>query len=327
MSKRRESRSAGTPRGKGGVIPAGKWIKGVGPEMTTGAVAIECLLSRFETVLYWLPLAAAHPEEDIEYVHQLRVSLRRLITNLRAFRALLRRKPCDRLRDALRVLLKGAGAARDADVLLERFRAGDAVKSPGIQAVVARLELERVSAQEMILAAYHEYPPGWLRERFDETVLPLLKKKPKKSRKAKAAFGAFARELLVPFAERFDGAYRGIGNDLADLHAFRVAGKKLRYSLEIAAGAFEKPRRREVYARLVSLQEILGTLNDHYQMALRFEQWPGGEGVVEGMIASERMIVADLRGLFAQWWPKWKHDRFVWSLRALMKSTDEQGKP
>lgn len=322
MPKRRATRTMTKLRC--GAVPAGKWVKGVGPEMATTEVAFQCLGLRFETVLYWLPLAAAHPEEDIERVHQLRVSLRRALTNLRAFRALLRRRPYDRLRSALRAILKGAGAARDADVLLQRFHSCQTSPSPEIVAVVKRLEEERRAAQEMILSAYRDYPPGWLRERFEETLGPLRESRPKRGEKVEAVFGEFARRLLAPFAERFDAAYCGIEGDLADLHAFRVAGKKLRYSLEIVAGAFEKSRRREVYERLVSLQDYLGTLNDHYQMTLRFERWPEKDGLVEGILASERMIVADLQGLFAQWWPDWKHERFMESLKTLI--TPSNGK-
>ena len=135
-------------------IPAGKWIKHVKPETPTPKAVCDCLRLRFETVLYWLPRAAEHPEEDIENVHQLRVSLRRVTTNLRAFRKLLKQEAYRELRESFRTIIKGAGAARDADVLLARFRTAEPDPKSGVgRSRGASLE-ERKAAQETILEAY-----------------------------------------------------------------------------------------------------------------------------------------------------------------------------
>ena len=62
----------------------GKWINGLTPDMPVADAARVVLAARFEVVRQYLPLAAAKPYEDVEYVHQLRVGTRRAGAALRA---------------------------------------------------------------------------------------------------------------------------------------------------------------------------------------------------------------------------------------------------
>src|SRR5258708_27415758 len=58
--------------------PPGRWIVGLSPEMPL-LDALELIFQqRFQAVLHFLPLAADRSEENIEFVHKLRVSCRRL---------------------------------------------------------------------------------------------------------------------------------------------------------------------------------------------------------------------------------------------------------
>jgi len=52
------------------------------------------------------------------------------------------------------------------------------------------------------------------------------------------------------------------GEDAAQLHALRIACKKLRYSTEMFGSLFSEPKTKEYVAVLAQLQDILGTLND-----------------------------------------------------------------
>ena len=54
-----------------------KWIEGVKPEQLLTEVARQALRQRLRTVWDYAPMAAKKFEEDIEYVHQLRVATRR----------------------------------------------------------------------------------------------------------------------------------------------------------------------------------------------------------------------------------------------------------
>ena len=62
-----------------------KWIEGVSPGDRTSDVAMRTLQSRLGAVLRSLPLAAEKAEEDLEYVHELRVGMRRATAALRLY--------------------------------------------------------------------------------------------------------------------------------------------------------------------------------------------------------------------------------------------------
>jgi len=53
-----------------------------------------------------------------------------------------------------------------------------------------------------------------------------------------------------------------VGENAAQLHALRIACKKLRYSIEMFASLFNDARTKTYVAVLAELQDILGALND-----------------------------------------------------------------
>ena len=71
--KQRRKRS----RLRGAVTCEGKWIDVDPPDLPVGEVARRILSRRLQAVAHWLPLAAHRYLEDVEHVHQLRVSCRR----------------------------------------------------------------------------------------------------------------------------------------------------------------------------------------------------------------------------------------------------------
>ena len=100
----------------------GKWIEGLTPDMSVSDAATAVLAARFDVVRHFLPLSAEKPDEDPEYVHQLRVGTRRAGAALRVFADCLPRKHRRTMRLLLRTLRRGAGAARDWDVFLLEVR-------------------------------------------------------------------------------------------------------------------------------------------------------------------------------------------------------------
>jgi CHAD domain-containing protein len=61
------------------VMSQPKWIKGISRGQPLHKAAHRILESRLSAVSHWLPLAAEKSDEDVEYVHQLRVSSRRAV--------------------------------------------------------------------------------------------------------------------------------------------------------------------------------------------------------------------------------------------------------
>ncbi|MEK8107646.1 CHAD domain-containing protein [Micromonospora sp. M12] len=91
-------------------------------------------------------------------VHQMRVACRRLRSDLRTFKPLVRRQWSRPLRDELRWLAGVLGAARDAEVLRARLRrtAGADPLSPLDQGAVDRLDEVLAQRQRQALAAIDE---------------------------------------------------------------------------------------------------------------------------------------------------------------------------
>ncbi|MGQ0545770.1 MAG: CHAD domain-containing protein [Betaproteobacteria bacterium] len=170
--------------------------------------------------------------EDPEYLHQLRVGMRRLRSALRAFRDVAPRQKARRLACRTKGAMRGLGTARDWDVfmawlererpprrLLDKARAARDGARASMQAAVARMKLAPVPAKRS------GEPVG----EFAASSLARLERKVQKQ------------------ARRMDW------DDAADRHTLRVRVKRLRYASEFFGR--ERPG-------LKRLQEVLGELND-----------------------------------------------------------------
>jgi CHAD domain-containing protein len=92
------------------------------------------------------------------------------------------------------------------------------------------------------------------------------------------------------------------------LHALRIAGKRLRYGMELYAGAFDQPFRTEVYPVFKDVQDRLGEINDHATAARLFGAWLKAVcdtalvTELDGLIERESTQVQDKKAQFCQWW-------------------------
>src|SRR3954451_20772642 len=96
----------------------GKWIDGLHADTPLPDAARRVLAVRLEVVRDKLPLAIHKSEEDIEYVHHLRVGTRRAGAALEIFGPCRPDKVYKAARKQLRRMRRAAGAARDWDVFL-----------------------------------------------------------------------------------------------------------------------------------------------------------------------------------------------------------------
>jgi CHAD domain-containing protein len=198
---------------------------------------------------------------DVEDVHQMRVSVRRMRAALKAAGPLLDADWADGLRAELGWLGRSLGPVRDLDVLQPRLR-GLAADLPPEERAAAEGLLEALSAEyavardEMLVALSAPRYTALLERLADSVRLPL----PTPTATAR-------RPELV---ELVRGEYRSLrksvqkaGQNPPDevLHALRIKGKRLRYTGELAEPALGKPVRRVLEATAV-LQEILGDHQD-----------------------------------------------------------------
>lgn len=268
-----------------------KWIAGAFAEAPVTAVARRALQLRLAAVVETLPPAVKHADEDIEHVHQLRVATRRAAAALETFGDLLPKRRAKWIAKRLRHIRRAAGAARDLDVFAVRL-AGLLAQNeePRGRRLLKRLRRERSKAQIPICEVYHELR----RDKFERRCQRLIRR----VRRRDAASGlALAAETTSngdhtgtapapsqTFAEAARVRLRPIVEGLFELtdvehqpieawHRLRIEAKRLRYAMELFAGAFEPSFRQDAYPLVEQLQEHLGRINDHAGAAARLSAW------------------------------------------------------
>lgn len=184
---------------------------------------------------------------DPEYLHQMRVGVRRMRSALRAFQPVTRSaKP---LKQRLRRLMKALGPARDWTVLVERLT--------GLQAdrrVIARARRRRdaETRKARAVAASEEFQILVLR------ALRWIHSEPWRSGgESLERFGVGSLERLRRKLRR-PADWRSA----KQRHRLRIRVKRLRYACEFFAPCFPARAVERYLKRLRALQEILGELND-----------------------------------------------------------------
>ena len=177
-------------------------------------------------------LAGAAKGRDAEYLHQLRVAIRRLRALLRIFRKTSGAKRLDR---QLRRLATPLGEARDWDVFAESFGRG------GRERQAAHARCGEVFPG---LDAYVREARQWASVGAD-----------------RAPLGDFAAKALDRLHRKALKRARGIDwRDAGRRHALRVSVRRLRYGVDFFAACFAA--HRKPLRELERLQDLLGDLND-----------------------------------------------------------------
>jgi CHAD domain-containing protein len=215
--------------------------------------------TRLRALLHHDP--GARTGADIEDVHQMRVSVRRMRAALAAARPLLDRAWADELRAELGWLGRALGPVRDLDVLLPRLRALaedlPVTERAAAERMLATLDIEYAQARRDMLVALGSPRYTALLERLADSVrLPL----PTPSATQPQP------ELVELVRKEYRALRKGVrkaGDNPPDavLHELRIRGKRLRYVGELVEPALGKPVRR-VLAATAGLQEVLGDHQD-----------------------------------------------------------------
>jgi inorganic triphosphatase YgiF len=207
--------------------------------------------------------------DEVEYVHQARVALRRLRSAFSLFRPVLPRQTVAPILDALRSLGTALGAARDWDVFVTETLpplAADLGQAPGLPALLAQARSLRAAARAAARQAVAAPAYTSLLLDLGEALVARPWRAALDERAAALAalpLQDFAARLLSRQARRVRRAGRGLdGLDAEALHALRIEVKKLRYATEFLQRLYTRKAVREYLACTAELQEILGGLND-----------------------------------------------------------------
>jgi CHAD domain-containing protein len=285
-----------------------KWIEVESPDVPATDVARRALEARQNTVWEWLPLAADSPAGEIENVHQLRVSTRRATAALHQFESWLPKKRARWFRKQLKKIRKTAGEARDLDVLARRLAEHcQSEQAAGCPGLMARATEARAAAQPAIHQLHEK-----LGERFGKRLKKLLAKTDWRSDSPCPTYLDVARTGLAPLAATFFTAAEGDFENILALHEFRIAGKQLRYAMEVFAAAFGPGFRKELYPIVEELQEKLGAVNDHANFRDRYLAWSDDTEDQDQRLVLGKLIAletAELQRCTREFRGWWTHDR------------------
>ena len=194
---------------------------------------------------------------DEEAVHDLRVVIRRLRSLLRPARVVYGKFHTDAVRDALKGVADATGDLRDEEVLDETV--ADLALPPAVKDEVtgwlARRQRKEHAHRRALLRLVEQGAVERALEMLD--ALLALPVNPKKDRPAEA----FAREVVAKAEKGVRHGPEVPLDDVAGLHALRIAYKRLRYAVEGLEGVLPKDvvALAPVAARF---QKRLGELHD-----------------------------------------------------------------
>jgi CHAD domain-containing protein len=305
----------------------GKWIEDLRPDMPLHVAARKVLKVRLEVVRDAVGPAVHEADRDAEHVHRLRVATRRADAALKIFRSNLPEKVFKTARKRLRKLRRAAGEARDWDVflfdLIARQAGRPAAEKPGLDFLAGLACGQRAAAQPLLSEAALEDGEPESNGSPDTTADAAT------ASANEPTLVQLARPLLANLLHRLEEAASGDLSDYAHLHQVRIAGKRLRYAMEVFAGCFAADFRVAVYPQVEEMQEILGRANDSHVAVGRLvgvrerlqkatpDEWKRVKAGVEAVLRFHRLRLPTERRRFVAWWKRWGNSSGVEFSRLL----------
>ena len=205
--------------------------------------------------------------EDVEYLHQMRVAIRRLRTAMRLFSDFFDAEKMASIVQELRWLDGELGATRDFDVFLEETLPPVMAAWPnnaGLAQIRERISQRRNAANAASRAAVQSVRYQRLQLEIGAFLVAL-------SRQQSAALDGtdtinlidFAREALKRHRKQLiRRAEHLLELSAEERHRVRISGKRLRYAAEFFSPLFPAKRSKPYIQALANIQAILGALND-----------------------------------------------------------------
>jgi CHAD domain-containing protein len=232
--------------------------------------------------------AALRLAADETVVHDARVCVRRLRSDLRTFSALLDASWAAELRERLRWPQDVLSAARDADVVIENVRRASAALAESdrriVEDVLAPLRAARERAYDVVRAMLRD-------PRYEPLLCAMIdaaRHPPLNARADEPAAGAIA-EILGGGWKTLRRRVRERSRPPSDreLHGIRIAAKRVRYAAEAIAPV--AGRRAERFGRDAErLQTVLGDQHDAVLAGERLRSLgaDGAQAFVAGELAA-----------------------------------------
>ncbi|MCK9506364.1 MAG: CHAD domain-containing protein [Porticoccaceae bacterium] len=222
--------------------------------------------------------------DDIEHVHRMRVGSRRLRNGLNLFSDCLPKNKAKAWRKSIRVITQSLGHARDLDIQIELINcccAGilDERLQPGYNRLLLRLKQQRNLAQESVHQTLDHLQKVGALDAIGAKLTNLT---------------AYSENVHLVTPSLYQRAFEAIStnldeflsyeNDIHDpeniteLHAMRIAGKHLRYTLEVFALLYGQAL-NPLIRTMKDIQDLLGEIHDNDVWILWLPEFIQQEGV------------------------------------------------
>ncbi len=214
---------------------------------------------------------------DPEFVHDMRVAIRRLRTAIEVLADAYAPEPAASFANDLRWVARALGRVRDLDVALERVAAlsaeAPAIERPALMIFAQSLALDRARARLRLIERLDS-------ERFASFVAaarawvaagpPAASSAPSGGAPAYTAGPRIVARWARAMEEAYEVAERTA--DAKDLHALRIAAKKARYAIEYF-GDLEGTESLRRARRIAGLQDYLGSHQDSVTLLSRMRKY------------------------------------------------------
>jgi CHAD domain-containing protein len=249
---------------------------------TAASFASRSIARLLERLAYQVSVTAHSP--GAENIHDLRVAVRRFEQALVTFREALPSRDVKRIRRKLKNLMGHAGDVRDCDVAHKILAK---CQEPGASALKGRLADERKAKLPGLTAALRRWGARRTSSKWRAALLPVA---------ADGTFHHHLSKLARKFLAHGEAAAKSKTSSEA-LHAFRIEGKKFRYTLELLEPIYGALA-QDWLEKLKPLQSALGDVHDSRMartVAARFNAAPEVEAWLK---ARQRKKTREFRRLW-----------------------------
>lgn len=290
------------------------------------------LRHNFDYLVQWEH--AARDWEDIEGVHQVRVSFRRIRSAFSAFRDAVPKEASAYWSEQTRWLASELGLARDLDVFIDEGLKPirGLLPLPGEDRMMALAEEHRAEAYNRVRAMldserYAEFRrdfPVWV----DAAAWEQAELKKKQAKRLFSAVLPFSRKLLDRLERRVLESGSHVDKYSPEqMHQLRIECKKLRYGAEFFTPII--PGLDEFIGHMKGLQDLLGVMNDVSVMKQLLQQLLEGEcdpkvaQYAGGLVGWRTRQFHELLNSFDDRWEEFTHAKHPWWSKSTKKSESE----
>lgn len=245
------------------------------------------LLARFEEVLSFLGLAAENPAVNQEWIHQLRIAIRKAVAALKFYRELLPKKSMKRLKKQLQHLRIATNEVRDYDVTADLLPKEWACQ-------FQRLQQERLVIQAPLLVLFQCLErKDYLKKQMSQLLEEIQHSKKKHNT---TTFSKWKKRRLQKKLENLWKIAPTRKASLAALHRFRIRVKELRYMIELFGEAIPFEIQKKIYPKLKTFQKKLGRIHDFVMLQRNIQQQLTAASAADSILL-RKMFIENKRAL------------------------------